>query len=102
MWTAASEGMNEALIGEEVTLEAAPGEHLTRLVISAAGAFLEATTGASALDEAFADEVRTAVAGFAGQGERVRARLVVVEQGIEVHLSSGEAAGVVKTVTARG
>jgi len=90
--------MNDALIGEEVTLEAAPGADLATLVVSAATAFLAAAAGVASRTETVDGGLHGYVAGYAPGVEQVLARLVVVRDGVEVHLSAADHADTVRTV----
>lgn len=76
--------MNKALIGEEVTLDAAVGSDMQRLIVDAVEAFVVAAGGTPRDLERFASELQAAVDLL--PDERVQTRIVMVAAGVEVRL----------------
>ncbi|HJO02554.1 MAG TPA: hypothetical protein QGG47_01125 [Acidobacteriota bacterium] len=93
--------MNGDLVGEEVTLEGTASEMLS-LVVGAAECFMTAA-GASGCDSAQLEAgVRQALDDIGDpSGTAIRARLVVVTEGIDVSISADAEGAELHTVSCR-
>lgn len=76
--------MNKALIGEEVTLDAAVGPDMQRLIVDAVEAFVVAAGGTPQDLECFGSELQAALDLV--PNERVQTCIVMVAAGVEVRL----------------
>ncbi len=93
--------MNEELVGEEVTLTGTPSEML-RLVVSATRAFLTAAGGADCDGDQLEVDVRQALSDIGDTaGDAIRARLVVVADGIDVVIGMDTDGADLHTVSCR-
>ncbi len=93
--------MNEELVGEEVTVTGTPSEML-RLVVGATEAFMTAAGAAGCDGEKLEAGVRQALADIGdASGNAVRARLVVVADGIDVIIGPDAEGADLHTVSCR-
>ena len=79
--------MNEALIGEQVTLTSAPSDTLARLVVAAVAGLMEAAGAELADGEALEQQIGEALRPLRSEGgSEVTARLEVEAGGMSVRL----------------